>query len=124
MQEKFIKIVFCKVDKIEDDGYPVELHSNVTTEDGYLLDLQRIPYGKNQKESSGRIPVLLVHGLLGSAQNWVAVDFGLGYTLADEGYDVWMLNTRGVKYSRKHIKLHPGTDNSYWDFSYVTNIFF
>lgn len=45
-------------------GYPAEAHV-VTTEDGYLLMLHRIP-GRN-----GSLPVLLQHALLSSSADWV-----------------------------------------------------
>lgn len=35
--------------------------------------------------------------------------------LADEGYDVYLGNTRGNKYSTGHVKLDPSTDWEYWD---------
>lgn len=45
-------------------GYPSEVHV-VTTEDGYLLSLHRIP-GK-----FGSKPIFLQHGLLGSSADWI-----------------------------------------------------
>jgi len=45
-------------------GYPVETHV-VTTEDGYLLTLHRIPGG------NGSLPVLLQHSLLATSAVWV-----------------------------------------------------
>lgn len=49
---------------IRKEGYPSEAHV-VSTEDGYLLTLHRIP-GKFNSH-----PVLLQHGLLGSSTDWV-----------------------------------------------------
>ncbi|KAM0726715.1 Lipase lipl-3 [Formica fusca] len=50
-------------------GYPAEAHV-VTTEDGYLLTLHRIPGGK------GSLPVLLQHGFLSSSADWVMLGKG------------------------------------------------
>lgn len=43
-------------------GYPIETHE-VTTEDGYILNLFRIPYGKEGKPKLQGPPVLLQHGI-------------------------------------------------------------
>lgn len=91
-------------------GYPLEEHQ-VVTEDGYLLTMFRIP-GLGS-------PVLLMHGLTGSADDFVLAgpEGGLAYLLADEGYDVWLGNARGNKYSRHHEHLKP-SDGLFWDFSW------
>ena len=52
----------CKL-MVEPQGYTCEEHK-VTTKDGYVLSLQRIPFGKSGGEKGHRVPVLLQHGLL------------------------------------------------------------
>ena len=40
--------------------------------------------------------------------------------LFEEGYDVWLGNLRGTKYSRKHERLNSSDPNSdYWKFSWA-----
>jgi len=44
----------------------------VTTADGFILGLQRIPYGKrNLEKMARRSVVFLQHGLLDSSATWV-----------------------------------------------------
>ncbi|XP_030024911.1 lipase 3-like [Manduca sexta] len=92
-------------------GYPVETH-HVTTKDGYILTLFRI--------RCGSIPVLLFHGLLLSADDFIIAgpNEGLAYLLAAAGYDVWLANARGTKYSRRHETLNPDKDSKYWNFTF------
>ncbi|XP_063240083.1 lipase 1-like [Bacillus rossius redtenbacheri] len=98
---------------IERFGYPVETH-NLTTSDGYLLTLHRIPAGSARNRA-----VVLQHGVTGSSADWVLMGPGrsLGLLLADSGYDVWMTNDRGGSYSRGHTSL-PAASPKYWDFSF------
>lgn len=101
-------------------GYPLENHT-VTTEDGYILTMHRIPHGKNNSETLDT-PVkpvaLLQHGLGSSSVDWInkGPDQSLGQLLADAGWDVWLGNNRGTLWSRNHLKWNPDTDNEYWDF--------
>lgn len=105
---------------MEDYGYPLEVHKNVETEDGYILTLFRIPYGikSNQTNVINRSPVLLVHGLLLSAEDWVVSgpEKSLGFILADSGYDIWMVNMRGSTHSKNHVKFNPTWNGKFWDF--------
>ncbi|XP_017025395.1 lipase 1 [Drosophila kikkawai] len=89
-----------------------EVH-NVTTADGYQLQLQRLP-------RPGAQSVLLVHGLLGSSLGWVCLgpERSLAFQLHQRGYDVWLANLRGVApYGRQHSDL---TDvmPAFWRFSF------
>ncbi|XP_062540114.1 lipase 1-like [Armigeres subalbatus] len=97
-------------------GYEVESHT-VTTDDGYELTLFRIP--QQQCTETTKLPVLMTHGLLGSASDFVIIgpNNSLAYLLADNGYDVWLANARGTRYSRKHTTLAKDSEQ-YWDFSW------
>jgi pimeloyl-ACP methyl ester carboxylesterase len=104
---------------IASKGYPFEEHK-VITPDGYILGVYRIPHGRNTLSATPGRPVLLQHGLLDSGTTWV-MDFpgqSLGYILADAGYDVWIGNVRGNRYSRAHVKYDPRHDEIFWDFSW------
>ncbi|XP_055907305.1 lipase 1-like [Eupeodes corollae] len=92
-------------------GYPAETH-HVTTEDGYILEIHRIP-------KPGATPVLMVHGLLDSSSTWVMMGphKGFAYMLSDLHYDVWMANVRGNTYCKNHTSENP-KNAKFWDFSF------
>ena len=99
-------------------SYPVESH-RVTTQDGYILTLNRIQ--RKYSSISPNLPVvLLMHGLLDSSDGAVINDESKSpaFMLANLGYDVWSGNARGNKYSRSHVKYDPDNDREFWDFSW------
>lgn len=60
-----------KAEIIASRGYAIEVHS-VTTEDGYILELHRIPQGKTQSDASAkRRVVFLQHGFLNTDSVWI-----------------------------------------------------
>ncbi|KAK9461311.1 Alpha/Beta hydrolase protein [Lipomyces oligophaga] len=97
-------------------GLEAEEHI-VKTRDGYLLGIHRV-------RSPGAIDkprpvVYLHHGLLMNSEVWLcAIDRKrcLPALLVDKGYDVWLGNNRGNKYSKKHLSRSP-VDINFWDFS-------
>ncbi|XP_049535775.1 lipase 1-like [Anopheles darlingi] len=96
-------------------GYGVEEHP-IATDDGYQLILHRVSRGNVRPNAT---VVLLMHGLLCSSADWVVIGPGnaLAYLLADRGYDVWLGNARGNRYSRKHDSLNPKR-TEFWRFSW------
>ncbi|KAG8180328.1 hypothetical protein JTE90_016362 [Oedothorax gibbosus] len=106
---------------ISSKGYPVENHV-VVTQDGNILQIQRIPYGRNGTRNEKKQVVLIMHGLAGSAADFVMnfADQSLGFILADSGYDVWLGNNRGNTYSRRHVK-YTRKMPELWNFSFDEN---
>ncbi|XP_063540386.1 lipase 3-like [Cydia strobilella] len=102
---------------LQKNQYVVEEHT-IKTDDGYILTLFRIPPKQKTRDVQKRPVVFLMHGLLGSADDWVlsGPGVGLAYLLADANYDVWMGNARGNKYSRRHVSKHPAQPD-FWQFS-------
>ncbi|XP_058727947.1 triacylglycerol lipase 2-like [Vicia villosa] len=102
-------------------GYKCE-EIQVTTEDGFILSLQRIIEGKNEVKNDAikKQPVILQHGLILDGMIWLvnSPEQSLPLILADNGFDVWIVNTRGTRQSRRHVILDPSTPifwNWCWD---------
>ncbi|CAL5370436.1 unnamed protein product [Camellia sinensis] len=95
---------------------------HVRTDDGYILSVQRIPQGRLGSGGGGgktKQPVLLQHGVLVDGMTWVlnSPDESLAFILADSGFDVWISNTRGTKFSRRHLTL-DATNPEFWNWTW------
>jgi len=121
---------------ITQDGYILTVHrisartvkSKTAAETGDvpkpMSDIDSIADGESRMgvaSTKGRKPaVVLWHGFMQSSEIWVcqpkAPQTSLAFQLADLGYDVFLANTRGNKYSAKHVS-KPRDSVEFWDFS-------
>ncbi|CAI2370464.1 unnamed protein product [Moneuplotes crassus] len=132
-----IEDLYYKTPELTDDAYksPAEFYQSygyrfeqhkIVTEDGYILSAWRIP-GKlteSFKDISGKPAVMLQHGLLDNSGTFT-VGFSnqsLPILLCNEGYDVWITNTRGNFNSFEHTnpKEYSVFDihSKYWNFTF------
>lgn len=97
--------------------YPFEGH-DVETEDGYILRVFRIQ-AKGTSIKNGLPPVFLQHGISDSCTCFLDndEDKAIAQILANAGFDVWLGNTRGNKFSRRHktLDIH---NKEFWEFSF------
>ncbi|CAI5757220.1 unnamed protein product [Candida verbasci] len=99
-------------------GYRIKEYV-VTTNDGYLLVLHKLESKTPTNQAPPKGIVYFHHGLLTCSELWVLGsehNKTLPYLLLDLGYEIWLGNNRGNKYSRKHLKL-SASNPKFWDFS-------
>lgn len=90
------------------------------TPDNYILTLWRIrSLNPKNTTNSSKYPIVLQHGLLDCSFSWILnqKNQSLAYILADAGYEVWLTNNRGTKYSNEH-KEFTAYDDQFWKFSF------
>ncbi|XP_022912361.2 lipase 3-like [Onthophagus taurus] len=98
-------------------GYPLEAYQ-ITTTQGYIITLHRIPYGR--KRTGRKRQVVLLHpGFCGSPELFLfrGPQHDMPYLFTDSGYDFWFINNRGNTYSRNHVILNPDVDKEFWNFT-------
>jgi lysosomal acid lipase/cholesteryl ester hydrolase len=89
------------------------------TEDGYIINVWRIDGalvpGQEKKDVNSKKPVLLQHGLEVDMMEWVInrPEVAPALVLARAGYDVWMGNNRGTRFSQTHTTLNK-KQKEYW----------
>ncbi|XP_034681576.1 triacylglycerol lipase 1 [Vitis riparia] len=103
---------------VQPSGYPCSEHA-VQTKDGYLLALQRVSSPTVNLGSQPGPPVLLLHGLFMAGDAWFLdnTEQSLGFILADHGFDVWVGNVRGTRWSHGHVTLSE-KNKEFWDWSW------
>lgn len=88
----------------------------VKTEDGYLLTLHRV---RSKKREDFKGTAFLMHGLFRNSADFLATgpSIALPYLLADNGYDIFIGNSRGSKYCQEHEKFSIKS-SEFWNFSW------
>ena len=96
---------------VHENGFGFESHP-VTTDDGYILNVFRIT---DDSIKTKRGAVFLQHGITDSADCWIMHNANVApaFQLVREGFDVWLGNQRGTKYSLGHTHLST-KDKAYW----------
>lgn len=74
---------------------------------------------KNGKEDSSRLPVLMQHGIEADMMQWVYNEPSTApaFVLARAGYDVWLGNARGNRFSQTHESL-DSKKKAFWKFTW------
>lgn len=101
---------------IKSEGYDGDAHE-VTTEDGYILTLHHVHPKYSPRPPKN--PVLVIHSAFTSSLYFLnsGRNISIAFYLSDNGYDVWLGNVRGSKYSTAHKWLSTKSIE-YWKFSF------
>uniref|UniRef100_A0A336MLS0 CSON003432 protein n=1 Tax=Culicoides sonorensis TaxID=179676 RepID=A0A336MLS0_CULSO len=107
-------LLLHKLRQIKDDGYVPKTYK-VKTQDGFILRVVRIKNRSSYYKPRG--VVFLMHCLMCSCGCFIAGgNQSLAYNFVNAGYDVWMGNARGTRFSQQHLK-YTTDDPEYWNYS-------
>lgn len=129
---------FFQYEFIENHGYHY-INYTITTEDGYILNTVRIPCPKNKycDKTVKKPAVLLLHGIWSNPEDLIlngnkkSIKSGhiitssflltgntsIGFLLVENGFDVFLMASRGNTYSTNHVKFNTNS-KEYWNFSW------
>lgn len=99
---------------------------DIQTEDGYILQVFRLQlypqwlWLQSEKlQKNINRPVLLQHGQADSSDSWFLnkKDGSIGFYLLEQGFDLWIGNNRGNKYSKRHVN-ETISDSDFFNYSF------
>lgn len=113
------RVPFCTIETFREflfEEIPSEEHE-IVTEDGFILVYHRIQ-ARGTKIQSNKPVFLIMHGA-GDASDGEIIngEDSVPYVMAERGFDVWLANARGNKFSSRHKTLDPKS-SKYWDFDW------
>jgi len=81
--------------------------------------VKNVDLKENNTSANLRQPILLQHGLEADMMQWVfhTADKAPALVLANAGYDVWLGNNRGTRFSLEHSWL-DNQSKEYWKFNW------
>lgn len=108
-------------DIVKENGFGFENHY-VVTDDGYILSVFHII---NPHSEPNAPAVFMQHGIIDTADCFIMnhPDETSAFVFSRAGYDVWLGNSRGNRFSRKHTHLNPDSWNpqerkEFFDYSF------
>lgn len=111
---------------MQNQGWVFERHSNIKTEDSYLMQLWRIPCSLEDQANSNcysqsKESVLLIHGMSSNGATWFCNtrENSYAYLMAEAGYDVWIMNNRATGMNEKVHEVYGFDEEPYWPFSFT-----
>ena len=91
---------------------------HVQTADGWTLTVFHIKAKRDFPSKKKKLPILLMHGALDDALSWARRVRGTPtgvVKLVERGYDVFMINNRGTRYSNMHERDGEWSLEEKWD---------
>ena len=80
-----------------------------------------IPHGLENADAGDRPPIILIPSIIDNSVIWAVHgrDLSPAFYYANQGYDVWIPNTRGTTLSLEHETLDWSTDREYWELNWL-----
>ena len=118
----FVYILLSFVKSEDYKSYIANLNLNleeihVVTEDRYINTIWCLT-SKDEFNRNGK-SIIIQHGLLDSAFTFLILEEkSIAKLLCDEGYKVYLSNTRGNQFSKSHLDYDNSLNSKYWEFSF------